>query len=59
LACAQGFSVSDHANPVRGVALYLDGSHVLVYRADEFGWSYRAPAADRQLCFIEDDNNMR
>lgn len=54
-----GFRASDHANPVRGVALCLGGSRVLVYRPDEFGRYYRARAGSRLLRFVEDDNNMR
>ncbi|KAJ1283843.1 hypothetical protein BS78_03G158200 [Paspalum vaginatum] len=54
-----GFSASDPGNPVRGVALCVGGSRVLVYRPDEFGRCHRARAGSRRLLFAEGDNHMR
>ncbi|KAF8696663.1 hypothetical protein HU200_036283 [Digitaria exilis] len=57
-----GFRASDPANPIRGVAICLGGSRVLVYRPDEHGRCHRAQHAagvGRRLRFVEGENNMR
>ncbi|KAL6615075.1 hypothetical protein ACP70R_037345 [Stipagrostis hirtigluma subsp. patula] len=52
------FSASDPGNPIRGVALCLGGSRVLVYRPEEFGRCRRAPAGARARLHFVEGNNM-
>ncbi|KAK8452968.1 hypothetical protein SEVIR_5G206500v4 [Setaria viridis] len=51
-----GFKPTDHANPIRCVALCLGGSRALVYSPDTHGYRVRKPAYAGDLLKFYDNN---